>query len=600
MFEEPPRAAAGLPSLIPVHPLSLRLALALLLGLTGMAADEPATMARRPNVLFIAMDDLNNWVGCLGGHPQTRTPNLDRLAARGTLFTNAYCPAPACNPSRSAIFTGIPPRASGIYNNSQRMREALPEAEIIPKYFSRHGYWSAGSGKMLHYFVDADSWDEYFPAKALENPFPETHNPPTRPVSLPFEKWMYADADWGRLDLDDEAYGGDHAVAKWVGAQLRQPHDRPFFLACGIYKPHEPWFIPKKYFEPFPLDTIVPGPGYKPDDLEDVPPAGQKLARNRYFEHIQKNHQWKQAIQAYLAAIHYADAMLGRVLDALDASPDRENTIVVLWSDHGWHLGEKEHWQKYTGWRLSARVPLIIHVPPGVPGLPVGTPAGSVSSRPVSLGDLYRTLLDLCQLPDKPAIFGRSLVPLLKDPAAAWEEAPLTHLANPGDYALSTERWRYLHYSNGDEELYDVATDPHEWTNLAQRPEFAPRLAAMRALVPKDIKPAYESQPGISAIQPDDFVAFVPVGRGPVPASHPVAGTVNLIFRNQAGGPVKLFSVDAAGRRELVQVIPVTSRHWVRTQPGTVWVVADDRGVERGYFVAGETDATGGIQFGPR
>jgi arylsulfatase A-like enzyme len=159
-------------------------------------------------------------------------------------------------------------------------------------------------------------------------------------------------------------------VTKWIGEQLQRPHDKPFFLACGIYRPHEPWFVPKKYFEPFPLESIQLPPGYKADDVDDLPPAGQRLARNRYFAHIQKHEQWKKGIQAYLASIHFADAMLGRVLDALEKSPQRDNTIVVLWSDHGWHLGEKEHWQKFTGWRVCARVPLMIRVPKGAPGLP--------------------------------------------------------------------------------------------------------------------------------------------------------------------------------------------------------------------------------------
>ena len=195
--------------------------------------------ADKPNILFIAMDDLNDWVGCLGGHPQTRTPNLDRLAASGVLFTNAHCPAPACYPSRTAIFTGISPHRSGLYQNGQKMRDVLPNAELIPRTFSRAGYWSAGSGKMLHYFIDARSWDEYFPPKDTENPFPRTLYPQKRPVSLPrCGPWQYIETDWGALDATDEEYGGDYLVADWVGKQLARKHEQPFFLACGIYRPH--------------------------------------------------------------------------------------------------------------------------------------------------------------------------------------------------------------------------------------------------------------------------------------------------------------------------------------------------------------------------
>jgi arylsulfatase A-like enzyme len=461
--------------------------------------------AQPPNVLFIAVDDLNDWIGCLGGHAQTKTPNFDRLAKSGVLFKNAYCPAPSCNPSRVAILSGVPPHRSGLYQNTQKLREVMPQAELLPRWFSRHGYWSAGSGKLLHYVIDPQSWDDYFPEKSKDNPFPRTFNPPKRPVNLPRAgAWQYIETDWAALDLTDEQFGGDWLVTKWVGEQLGEKvasalaetdaskmrlKSHPLFLACGIYRPHEPWFVPKRYFEPFPLDSIQLPPGVKEGDLDDVPPVGQKIARNRYFPHIQQHQQWKQGIQAYLASIHYADAMLGRVLDALEKSPYRDNTIVVLWSDHGWHLGEKEHWQKFTGWRACARVPLMVRVPKGVTGLPEGTRAGSVCTRPVSLVDLFSTLTELCGVPAKPDIESRSLVPLLRDVAAPWPHAALTHLDVPENYALSTERWRYIHYHDGGEELYDIETDPHEWTNLAAKPEHAVQLAEMRTFAPKQKAP---------------------------------------------------------------------------------------------------------------
>ena len=229
--------------------------------------------------------------------------------------------------------------------------------------------------------------------------------------------------------------------------------------------------------------------------VDDLPPAGQRLARNRYFAHIQKHEQWKKGIQAYLASIHFADAMLGRVLDALEKSPQRDNTIVVLWSDHGWHLGEKEHWQKFTGWRVCARVPLMIRVPKGAPGLQEGTTPGSVCDRPVSLVDLFGTLTDLCGLPPKADIDSRSFAPLLRNPQADWPHAALTHLDQPENYAISTERWRYIHYISDEEELYDLETDPHEWTNLATKPEHAAKLAEMRLLKPKNIAPVHKTKP---------------------------------------------------------------------------------------------------------
>ncbi len=350
----------------------------LFVGILAFVPNLSAADRQKPNVLFISVDDLNDWIGCLGGHPQAKTPNIDRLAASGMLFTNAHCAAPACNPSRTAIMTGISPHQSGLYDNRQKMRELLPDAELMPKFFSRHGYWSAGSGKILHYFIDAQSWDEYYPPKETEDPFPRTLYPEKRPVSLPRGgPWQYVETDWGPLDATDEEFGGDWLVSKWIGEQLGKEHDKPFFLACGIYRPHEPWFVPKKYFDLFPLEEIQLPPGYREDDLDDLPPAGKKRGPNRYFAHIRAHHQWKQGIQGYLASIAFADAMVGRVLDALESGPNRDHTIVVLWSDHGWHLGEKQHWQKYTAWRVCTRVPLIIRVPAGTVGLANGTRRGS-------------------------------------------------------------------------------------------------------------------------------------------------------------------------------------------------------------------------------
>jgi arylsulfatase A-like enzyme len=555
------------------------------LFLVGTAHSAPP-----PNVLFIAVDDLNDWIGCLGGHPQTKTPNFDRLAASGVLFKNAYCPAASCNPSRTAILSGVPPHRSGLYQNTQKLREVMPQAELMPRWFSRHGYWSAGSGKLLHYVIDPQSWDDYFPAKAKDNPFPRTFDPPQRPVNLPRAgTWQYSETDWAALDVTDEQFGGDWLVTKWVGEQLQRPHDKPFFLACGIYRPHEPWFVPKQYFEPFPLDAIQLPPGYKADDLDDVPPAAQRLGRNRYFAHIQQRQQWKQGIQAYLASIHFADAMLGRVLDALEKSPHRDNTIVVLWSDHGWHLGEKEHWQKYTAWRACARVPLMVRVPKDTASLPEGTRAGSVCTRPVSLVDLFRTLTELCGVPAKPEIESRSLVPLLRDPATPWPHAALTHRDEPGNYGLSTERWRYIHYRDGGEELYDIETDPHEWTNLAAKPEHAAKLAELRALAPTKFAPVHESQPGINAFVAD--IELAPVAGAEAPPSKPGGKPVTLLFQNQKQTPVKLIRVDERGARGGTQEIEGASRRLVQTSTGHTWLLLDKNDKPIGHIVAPEKNA---------
>ena len=544
-------------------------------------SDAKAAAIAKPNVLFIAIDDLNDWIGCLGGHPQARTPNLDRLAASGVLFTNAHCPAPACNPSRTAIFTGRSPHRSGLYANNQSMREILPKVELLPKTFSRAGYWAGGSGKMLHYFIDAQSWDEYFPKKETENPFPRTLYPKQRPVSIPREPWQYVETDWAALDATDEEYGGDHLVAQWVSQQLTKKHDRPFFLACGIYRPHEPWFVPKKYFEPFPLDSIQLPPGYKADDLDDLPPEGKRRGPNRYFAHIRKHEQWKPAVQGYLASIYFADTMLGHVLDALEKGPNAGNTIVALWSDHGWHLGEKQHWQKFTAWRVCTRVPLILRVPKGASGLPAGTRPG-VSDKPVSLLSLAPTLTELAGLPPHQHHHGPSLLPLLKNPRADWPHVALTHLAQPGSFGLSAERFRYIRYAGGDEELYDIRTDPHEWRNLAQEEQHAVTLRRLRALAPKEFAPA--AQPSLDAMP---SLKWVPLNAAAsAPASKPVGGSFDVIFVNRRPQPVQLFWMTPNGDRRHYATIEPGKTKRQRTRPGAVWQIADGTKAARplGYF----------------
>lgn len=553
----------------------------LLAGLPVDAADS------KPNVLFIAVDDLNDWVGCLGGHPQAKTPNIDRLAAGGMLFTNAHCAAPACNPSRTAIMTGISPHRSGMYDNRQKMREILPTATLLPKYFSQHGYWSAGSGKLLHYFIDAASWDEYFPPKETENPFPRTLYPEKRPVSLPRGgPWQYNETDWGGLDASDEEFGGDWLVSKWIGEQLSRKHEKPFFLACGIYRPHEPWFVPQKYFDQFPLDDIQLPPGYREDDLTDLPPAGKRRGPNRYFAHIQAHGQWKRGIQGYLASIAFADAMIGRVLEALEQSPHRDNTIVVLWSDHGWHLGEKQHWQKYTAWRVCSRIPLIIRVPRGVPGLSRGTTAGSQCAKPVNLVSLFPTLTELTGLPRDPENDGPSLVPLLNNSQAEWPHASMTYLSEPGSYGLSTEHWRLIHYADGGEELYDSAQDRYEWTNLAAKPEFQQRLHQLRSLAPvsfaKKIPPKDESLTKLK---------WQPATGKPAPPSRPDGDPFQVVFINRSSTTVRLHWMDRAGRPKFYGEIPSGERRRQQTRPGAVWQIADPSDKPLGSFTVGDRTA---------
>ncbi len=415
----------------------------------AVAAEGAAAKAKKMNVLFLAIDDLNDWTGFLGGYPGVKTPNLDRLAARGVTFTRAYCSAPACNPSRASLMSGIRPSTSGVYLNSQPWRPVMKDVVTLPQHFMAHGYRAEGGGKIYHGgFPDPASWHAYFkkgadpkPDKLPANGIPDTGH-----------------FDWGPLDVDD-AKMDDHRVMTWATEFLAKKQEQPFFLAVGLFKPHLPWYVPRKYFNEYPLSDIK-RPEVPSDDLDDVPAAGVRMARPQGdHKKVVEHQQWDQAIQGYLASITFTDRQVGRLLDALDASGQGDNTVIVMWGDHGWHLGEKSHWRKFTLWEEADRVPLII----SVPGL---TKAGARCERTVSLLDLYPTLADVCGLPLRSELEGRSLKPLLQNCAAEWERPAVTTYQR-NNHAIRSERWRYIRYADGSEELYDHDKDPMEWTNLA-------------------------------------------------------------------------------------------------------------------------------------
>jgi arylsulfatase A-like enzyme len=433
------------------------------LALTGMARTNGAEL-EKPNVLFIAIDDLNDWIGKLGGHPQTLTPNIDRLADRGVLLTNAHCAAPACNPSRAALMTGIAPYRSGVYLNSQPWKPVLKDRVTLSQHFMQHGYRAIGSGKIYHGgFPDPESWNEYWPS--------QTRNRPGDP--MPDVKSISglnkSHFDWGPVDVDDSQMG-DTQVVDWVITQLEAEHDKPLFLACGIFRPHLPWYAPRKYFDRFPLGEIQL-PAHREDDLDDIPEAGVKMAKpTGDHADVLEHKQWHAAVQGYLASISYTDGQVGRLIDALDASPHADNTVVVMWTDHGWHLGEKQHWRKFALWDEATRTPLIFVAPRGTPGLKQGTSAGTRINKPASLLDIYPTLVDLCGLPARDGLSGQSLAPLLADPNADWARPAITTHGRL-NHAIRSDRWRYIKYADGSEELYDHATDPMEYTNLAGDPK---------------------------------------------------------------------------------------------------------------------------------
>jgi arylsulfatase A-like enzyme len=431
----------------------------------AVAADPPA----KPNVLFIAVDDLNHWVGHLGRNPQTKTPNIDRLAKMGVTFTRAYCAGPVCNPSRAALMSGLRPGSSGVYDNGQDWKPVIPKEQTLTTQFLNAGYNVYGTGKIYHANAHRPGeWTDYFVGdKEKTTPHPDAKNDGVGGIRF--------------QPLTDDSKLQDEGIVDYGIAKLGAKHDKPFFLAVGLHKPHMPWNVPKKYYDLFPLDKIELPPSTK-DDLKDVPPPGVKMAKpGGDHAAIVKSGRWKEAVQGYLAAIAYCDAQIGRLLDAYDKSPNKQNTIIVFWGDHGWHLGEKEHWRKFALWEESTRMPFI-WVVPGV------TKAGGVSGRTVDLMSVYPTLCGLCGIDRPKHVEGENITPLLLDPKAKWDKPGITtyHLNN---HAVRTERWRYIRYANGDEELYDHDADDYEWVNLARDEKHAAVKQDLIKLLPATNKP---------------------------------------------------------------------------------------------------------------
>jgi arylsulfatase A-like enzyme len=451
----------------------------------GVQTNTP--IESRPNIVLISVDDLNNWVGYLEGHPQVTTPNMDRLASRGVAFSNAHCTTPLCQPSRTAVLTGLAATTTKVYGNGGKFDHTA--YKMLPQFFADHGYTTYGTGKIHHkksvsraIFQDSytpeqrwspfDSKDVEYSKRELQSKGSQApqhviaNGPGGNRYVLPFNHMSSEryprdrkgeSFDWSAFDLLDEAFG-DGKITDWSIEKMKShAADKPFFLAVGFYRPHIPLYAPKKYFDLYPLGSIQL-PDTIADDLADVPAAGKERALNAVTHaHVIKHKQWKQAVQAYLACISFVDHQVGRLLDYLDESRHADNTIVVLFSDHGWHLGEKQAWGKQSGWIHSTQVPLIIS------GQQMES--GALCDEPVSLLDLYPTLLEIAGLPSRD-LDGVSLLPLLKNPSANTSRVVKTYV-NADDYVLSGKRWRYIRYGDGSEELYDAQKDPRQYENLA-------------------------------------------------------------------------------------------------------------------------------------
>ncbi len=451
----------------------------LLLAVRVCPAEGPAPSAARPNVLFFAVDDLNDWIGCLGGHPQVKTPAIDRLAARGTLFTNAHCQSPLCNPSRASLLLGKRPSTTGIYTLVPGMRdiEATRGLVTLPQHFAAHGYFTFTCGKVHH---DGSIKPKDRPGEfEVWGPAPGMPLPEKKFVDTPDP--MRA-VDWGVFPPND-ADQADWKIADAAIAQLRSlPQGRPFFVACGFRLPHVPCFASQPWFDLYPDDSLIMPPVLA-GDRADVPEFAWylhwKLPEPR-LSWLVRSGQWRPLVRAYLASTSFMDSQVGRVLDALEAAGQTENTIVVLWSDNAWHLGEKGITGKNTLWDRSTRVPLVFAGP--------GVAKGARCAQPAELMDIYPTLVELCGLPAREGLEGHSLAPQLRD-AAAPRPWPAITTHNQGNHAVRSEHWRYIRYADGSEELYDYRSDTNEWKNLARDPQYAAVVAEHARWLPKENAP---------------------------------------------------------------------------------------------------------------
>ncbi|MEM6916257.1 MAG: sulfatase [Verrucomicrobiota bacterium] len=447
--------------------MRILLSLTLVLCTLSLRAEDP------PNILFLAIDDMNDWVGFLDGHPEAQTPNMDALAKKGVNFTNAHCVSPACSPSRNALLFGVEPFHSGLY--PFYTQEGIPEEVLnryatLPQFFKENGYETFGAGK-IHHGPDIENRNH------LE--WTEFHKPPHHKLIYQPEKG-YQQGDSTKMafcptsnPLEEHP---DHKVASFGVDVLGREHEKPFFLAVGIVKPHLAFVCPEQFFDLYPAE--IEPPLIKADDHSDIPWAGRAMAKIGDDQRYRKDEAWNAVRRSYLACITWADYNVGRVLDALEKSPYADNTIVVLWSDHGYGMGEKRHFRKFSLWEESTRVPFLLW-----DTRDKEAPEGRECDDGASLIHVYRTLADLAGLTPPDYVDGVSLAPQLENPDAEISYPCITTWGR-GNYTLRTRDWRYTRYFDGSEELYDHRSDPNEWTNLAGQEAHAEKQAELAAQLP--------------------------------------------------------------------------------------------------------------------
>lgn len=446
---------------------------------------------KQPNVLFIAIDDINDWVEPLKGNTQSITPNMDRFCKNGAMvFNNAVCPAPICGPSRSAILSGFMPNRSGVYGNATNMiySELVKENATLPEYFSKYGYHSLSNGKIFHkhateHGVDFGHWafNEHARARRYNKDVADKNYITSCKAGVingetKAEYNGKGKLSWGpTVDSFEETV--DYKVADWAKGQLQKDFDKPFFMAVGFIKPHLPWYVPKEFFDKFNLNDIKE-PIVNEEDLKDIVNSkGQPIHKpSPEYKWIKKHGLEKEVTRAYLANISYVDACLGIVLKALEESEYADNTIVVIWGDHGWHLGEKLRYLKNTLWSEAVKPPLFVRLPKMKKTL--------YCDSPVNLVDLYPTLVSLCGLPEKTNIDGHDFSSLLNRPKSDWKYPGIT-VSTQGTSVL-TKKWHYINNLSGAEELYNLEKDPMEWNNLALNNKYKKIIEELKQWVPKD------------------------------------------------------------------------------------------------------------------
>ncbi|GAF03328.1 sulfatase [Saccharicrinis fermentans] len=472
---------------------------------------------KQPNVLFISVDDLNDWIKPLGGHSQAITPNLDKLFNHGVSFTNAHCSQAVCTASRNSVLSGLHPTTTGWYASTKAMRtnytEVMKDHMMLPEYFKNNGYNTYAAGKVFH---DGESdhpsqtdnyWTEYSPHfwNNMEEHIKEAGFGYRGRMFYPFTKdggqlvQLYGEDTinnyyksnnrfyslcGGPLSEKEIPKGGmyDEQIASWTIDKISKKQDKPFFMAAGFLRPHVPYTAPQKYFDMYHIDSIKI-PDIPDDEMHDIPLMGKSIAFGRtpnggWYDISRKKEILPELVHAYLACVTFVDDQIGKVLNALENSPNADNTIIVLWSDHGQHLGEKRHFRKQALWEESTRVPLFFKIP---------TPKNkkAQSHQVVSLLDIYPTLVDLCHLPKLPKLEGTSLVPLLENPQTIWDK-PVLSTWYYKNHAIRSNNWRYIHYRNGEEELYNHQNDPGEHINLASDPQYAAIIEAHKKWLPKN------------------------------------------------------------------------------------------------------------------